>query len=67
MIRRKKRISRSTGLCGLGDSPSTDILGAQTAGIASALISGYGFFAGYDVSSAIARTEIYPDHILERP
>ena len=51
----------------VGDSLHTDILGAQTAGIGSALISGYGFFAGSDVSDAIGRAGIYPDHIVTRP
>ena len=51
----------------VGDSLHTDILGAQNAGIASALISGYGFFAGSDVESAIAKSGIYPDHIVQRP
>ena len=51
----------------VGDSLHTDILGAQAAGIASALIAGYGFFAGYDIESAIGRSGISPDHIVERP
>ncbi len=51
----------------VGDSLHTDILGAQTAGIASALISGYGFFAGKDIDAAIDSAGIYPDYILERP
>lgn len=51
----------------VGDSLHTDILGANAAGIASALVAGYGFFAGYDIKSAIGHSGIYPDHILERP
>lgn len=51
----------------VGDSLHTDILGAHTAGIGSALIADYGFFAGYDVLKAIARAGIHPDHILNRP
>lgn len=51
----------------VGDSLHTDILGAQAAGIASALIAGYGFFAGHDAPDAITRTGISPDFILERP
>ncbi|MDV7143729.1 HAD hydrolase-like protein [Tropicimonas sp. TH_r6] len=51
----------------VGDSLHTDILGAQTAGIASALIADYGFFAGQDAPGAIARTGIRPDFVLERP
>ncbi|MCG6884855.1 MAG: HAD-IIA family hydrolase [Silicimonas sp.] len=51
----------------VGDSLHTDILGAQTAGVRSALISGFGFFAGQDVAQAIARTGILPDFVVERP
>ena len=51
----------------VGDSLHTDILGAQTAGIASVLISGYGFFARGDADAAIAQSGIVPDFIAERP
>lgn len=51
----------------VGDSLHTDILGAQAAGVASALISGYGFFAGQDAEAAIKRSGIVPDYIVERP
>ena len=51
----------------VGDSLHTDILGAQTAGVASALISGYGFFAGEDVTTAIKRAGIVPDYVVTRP
>ena len=51
----------------VGDSLHTDILGAQTAGVASALVAGYGFFAGEDVEDAIRRSGILPDIIVERP
>lgn len=51
----------------VGDSLHTDILGAQAAGIASALIADFGFFAGQDAPGAIARTGICPDYVLERP
>lgn len=51
----------------VGDSLHTDILGAQAAGLASALIAGFGFFAGHDAVAAITRTGIRPDHVLERP
>jgi len=51
----------------VGDSLHTDILGAQTAGIKSALISGYGFFGASDVTGPIASSGIYPDYVLERP
>lgn len=51
----------------VGDSLHTDILGAQTAGVASALIAGYGFFADHDISACIATSGIRPDFILKRP
>lgn len=51
----------------VGDSLHTDILGAQSAGVASALVSGYGFFAGQDVAAAIARAGIVPDFVVKRP
>ncbi len=51
----------------VGDSLHTDILGAQAAGVASALIADYGFFAGQSVDAAIAKTGIAPDFILDRP
>jgi len=51
----------------VGDSLHTDILGAQAAGIRSALISGYGFFAGSDAAGAIGRAGIRPDFIVTRP
>ncbi|MBB4175299.1 HAD superfamily hydrolase (TIGR01450 family) [Sulfitobacter noctilucicola] len=51
----------------VGDSLHTDILGGQTAGIGTALIAGYGFFAGADVHAHISAAAIYPDFILDRP
>ncbi|GGH31283.1 HAD-IIA family hydrolase [Cribrihabitans marinus] len=51
----------------VGDSLHTDILGAQAAGIDSALVAGYGFFDGADVDAAIARAGIVPDYVLDRP
>lgn len=51
----------------VGDSLHTDILGAQAAGIASALVTGYGFLAGTDAAEAIGTTGIRPDFVLERP
>ena len=51
----------------VGDSLHTDILGARNAGVASALIADYGFFAGQDVSTAIDRTGIVPDFVVDRP
>ena len=51
----------------VGDSLHTDILGGQAAGIKTALIAGYGFFAGNAVEDPIAVSGIQPDFILERP
>jgi HAD superfamily hydrolase (TIGR01450 family) len=51
----------------VGDSLHTDILGAQAAGVASALIATYGFFCGLDVEACIARTGIVPTYLVERP
>ncbi len=51
----------------VGDSLHTDILGARNAGIESALISGYGFFAGHDVEAAIKKAGIVPNFVLNRP
>lgn len=51
----------------VGDSLHTDILGAQAAGVASALVAQYGFFAGQDVAEAIARAGIVPDFVVDRP
>lgn len=51
----------------VGDSLHTDILGAQTAGVKSALIAGFGFFDGFDTDQPITVSGIYPDYILERP
>ncbi len=51
----------------VGDSLHTDILGARNAGIASALISGFGFFAGHDVETAIMKAGIVPSFVVNRP
>lgn len=51
----------------VGDSLHTDILGGQAAGIKTALIAGYGFFAGQDITGPIAVSGIQPDYILARP
>lgn len=51
----------------VGDSLHTDVLGAKEAGIASALITGYGFFAGEDPKAACDRSGIVPDFLLARP
>ena len=51
----------------VGDSLHTDILGGQGAGVKTALIADYGFFAGHDVMTAITQAQILPDYILARP
>lgn len=51
----------------VGDSLHTDILGGQAAGVKTALIAGYGFFAGHDVAPRIAASGIMPDYVLARP
>jgi len=51
----------------VGDSLHTDILGAQSAGIASALVVRHGFFAGWDARGAIDRAGIEPDFIVDIP
>jgi HAD superfamily hydrolase (TIGR01450 family) len=51
----------------VGDSLHTDILGGQAAGIKTALIASYGFFAGHGVAEPIAASGIQPDFVLERP
>ncbi len=51
----------------VGDSLHTDVLGARCAGVASALISDYGFFAGEDVDAAIVEFGIVPDYVVSQP
>ena len=51
----------------VGDSLHTDILGAQNAGIKSALISGFGFFSKGGFEQGIQKSQIFPDFILEQP
>jgi len=51
----------------VGDSLHTDILGAQAAGIASALVTSHGFFAGGAVDRWMDRSGIRPDYLLDHP
>jgi len=51
----------------VGDSLHTDILGARSVGVASALVARFGFFAGQDVHAAIQATGIVPDFVVDRP
>lgn len=48
----------------VGDSLHTDILGAQVAGVSSALITSHGIMRGYDVQAAIAKSGIRPDYVV---
>lgn len=49
----------------VGDSLHTDILGARIAGIASALVTRYGFLAGRPYENTIRSTGIVPDFIID--
>lgn len=51
----------------VGDSLHTDVLGAQQAGVASALVTGHGVLRGRDVARAIATSGIHPDHLITDP
>ena len=51
----------------VGDSLHTDILGAQSAGVSSALVAQHGFFAGQDIEQAINFTGIVPDFVVNSP
>ncbi len=51
----------------VGDSLHTDILGAQVAGIRSALVTDHGFLAGRDVKADMERTALVPDFLLPSP
>lgn len=65
-FKRLGNVDRSRVLM-VGDSLHTDILGARTVGIASALVADYGFFAGQDAEKAVLATGIVPDFIVQRP
>ncbi|WP_300585144.1 TIGR01459 family HAD-type hydrolase [Marivita sp.] len=65
-FKRLGNVDRSRVLM-VGDSLHTDILGARTVGIASALVADYGFFAGQDAEKAVLASGIVPDFIVERP
>ncbi|WGH77301.1 HAD-IIA family hydrolase [Jannaschia ovalis] len=49
----------------VGDALHTDVLGAQVAGVASALVTGHGLLKGRDVAGAIAASGIRPDFVVE--
>ncbi|MBP7002945.1 HAD-IIA family hydrolase [Amaricoccus sp.] len=51
----------------VGDSLHTDVLGARVAGVAAALVTGWGFWSGVDPGPAIRASRLAPDFLLERP
>ena len=51
----------------VGDTLHTDVLGGRQAGLATALVTGFGSLAGLDVEAAIARSGIVPDFVVDRP
>lgn len=51
----------------VGDSLHTDVLGARVAGVAAALVTGWGFWAGTDPNNAICSSGLMPDFLLRRP
>jgi len=51
----------------VGDSLHTDILGGAAAGIATALVTDFGFFKGVDPYTSIIRSGIVPDLLISRP
>ena len=51
----------------VGDSLHTDILGANSYGLKSILMTKYGLFKNINVGSIIKKTKISPDYIVEAP
>lgn len=51
----------------VGDSLHTDILGARVAGVAAALVTGWGFWSQADPVPAIRASGLTPDFLLDRP
>lgn len=51
----------------VGDTLHTDILGGRTAGMKTALITGYGSLKGLNVEKALEASGITPDYILPGP
>ena len=51
----------------VGDTLHTDILGANSFGIKSILMTGHGFFKNQKISSIIKETTIIPDYIVQNP
>ncbi len=51
----------------VGDTLHTDILGANSFGLKSILMTNHGFFKNTNVGSIIKKTNITPDYIVESP
>ena len=51
----------------VGDTLHTDILGANSYGLKSILMTKYGLFKNINVGSIIKKTKISPDYIVEAP
>ena len=51
----------------VGDTLHTDILGANSIGIKSILMTKYGLLKNVNISSLIKKTNIIPDYIIEGP
>jgi len=51
----------------VGDTLHTDILGANSFGLKSILMTKYGLLRGSNVGKIIKRTNIVPDYIVESP
>ena len=51
----------------VGDTLHTDILGANSIGIKSVLMTKHGLFRNENVAKMIKRTGIVPDFIIEGP
>ena len=51
----------------VGDTLHTDILGANSFGLKSILMTKYGLFKNVNIGNIIKKTNISPDYIVERP
>lgn len=66
----RARIPDTTGnerIVMVGDTLHTDILGGCAAGWKTALVTGFGVYAGWDYREAIRRSGIMADFVMERP
>ena len=51
----------------VGDTLHTDILGANSIGIKSNLMTKYGLLRNQNIASCIEKTGIIPDYLIEGP